>query len=35
MIDANENSQAGSLMNSVLFVPSRVIDGDAFYVQIV
>jgi hypothetical protein len=35
MIDANENSQAGSLMNSVLFVRSRVIDGDAFYVQIV
>lgn len=34
MIDGNENSQAGSLMNSVLFVPSRVIDGDAFYVQI-
>ena len=35
MIDAAENSQAGSLMNSVLFVPMRVIDSDAFYVQIV
>ncbi|KJQ55749.1 NucA/NucB deoxyribonuclease domain-containing protein [Microbacterium sp. SA39] len=34
MINANENSQAGSLMNSVLFGPSRVIDGDAFYVEI-
>lgn len=35
MINAAENSQAGSLMNSVLFVPMRVIDSDAFYVQIV
>ena len=35
MIDVAENRAAGSLLNSVLFVPSRVIDGDAFYVQIV
>lgn len=34
MIDAGENSAAGSLLNSVLYVPSRVIDGDAFVVQI-
>ncbi|WP_448062764.1 NucA/NucB deoxyribonuclease domain-containing protein [Cellulomonas hominis] len=32
MIDGSENSSAGSVMNSYLFVPARVIDGDAFYI---
>lgn len=35
MIDRNENQQAGSLLNSVLYVPYRVIDGDAFNVDII
>lgn len=35
MIDAAENSSAGSLLNSVLYVPYRIIDGDPFYVDIV
>ena len=35
MIDAAENSEAGSALNSVLFVPYRILDGDAFYVDIV
>lgn len=34
MINSAENQQAGSLMNSKLFVPSRVLDGDAFFVEI-
>ena len=34
MIDATENSTAGSLLNSVLYVPMRVIEGDAFYVTV-
>lgn len=35
MIDRRENQIAGSYMNSQLFVPYRVIDQDAFSVQIV
>lgn len=35
MIDKTENSTAGSLLNSVLFVPYRVISMDEFYVDIV
>lgn len=35
MIDATQNSAAGSLLNSVLYAPFRVIDADAFYVEIV
>ncbi|WP_120494707.1 NucA/NucB deoxyribonuclease domain-containing protein [Microbacterium phyllosphaerae] len=35
MIDAAQNSAAGSLLNSVLFVPNRVLDSDAFTVRIV
>lgn len=34
MIDANTNSAAGSVLNSALFVPKRVINGDAFNVHI-
>lgn len=34
MIDENENSYAGNQLNSVLYVPFRVIEGDAFYVTI-
>jgi hypothetical protein len=34
MIDATENSRAGSLLNSVLFVPMRVIEADAFYATV-
>ncbi len=34
MIDANENSLAGSSMNTVLFMGQRVMEGDPFYVQI-
>lgn len=34
MIDAGVNSGAGSVLNSTLFVPKRVIDRDAFYVHI-
>lgn len=34
MIDEAENSYAGSLLNSVLYVPMRVIEADAFYVDI-
>ena len=35
MIDAGENSSAGSLLQSELYVPYRIIDGDEFYVDIV
>jgi hypothetical protein len=34
MISGTENSSAGSVLNSVLYVPNRVIDGDAFYVGV-
>ena len=34
-INAAENSQAGSLLNSVLYSPYRVIDGDAFHINVV
>ncbi len=32
MINAAENTKAGSVLNSTLFVPKRVLDGDKFYV---
>lgn len=35
MIDATENSTAGSLLNSLLYSPYRIIDGDPYYVDIV
>lgn len=34
MIDATENSMAGSAMNTVLFLGQRIMEGDPFYVQI-
>lgn len=34
MIDGGENSLAGSTMNSVLFVPYRVIENDPFFVTV-
>ena len=34
MINANQNSQGGSALNSRVYVPDRVINGDAFYVDI-
>lgn len=34
MINASENSRAGSLLNSTLFAPMRVVDGDPFFVNI-
>jgi len=34
MIDENENTLAGSLLNSTLYRPARVIDNDAFFVHI-
>ena len=33
MIDASENRSAGSVMNSSLFRPYRVLDGDAFIIS--
>lgn len=35
MIDETENSTAGSLLNSLLLSPYRIIDGDAYYVDII
>ncbi|WP_163543951.1 hypothetical protein [Occultella kanbiaonis] len=34
MINSAENQLAGSQMNSVLFVPYRIIDGDPFFISI-
>lgn len=34
MINAAENSSAGSVLDSVLYAPNRVISGDAFYVGV-
>jgi len=34
MIDEAQNSYAGSVLNSVLFVPMRVIESDPFFVDI-
>ncbi|QOR70489.1 hypothetical protein IM660_18160 [Ruania alkalisoli] len=34
MINATENSSAGSQLNSVLYSPYRIIDGDPFYVSV-
>jgi hypothetical protein len=34
MIDDAENKRAGSWLQSKLYVPSRVLDGDAYYVTI-
>lgn len=34
MIDSAENQLAGSQLNTVLFVPYRIIDGDPFFVSI-
>ncbi len=34
MIDENENSSAGSALQSALLVPFRIIDGDAYFVDV-
>lgn len=34
MIDSSENRRAGSFLNSDLYMPYRIIDGDPFYVNI-
>lgn len=34
MIDEEENSGAGRDLNTILYVPYRVIDNDAFHVEI-
>jgi hypothetical protein len=35
MIDTDENSTAGSRLNKNLYVPLRVLDGDAFYASVI